>query len=194
MGIVLASANSNKLSEINAISQSSGVIFELPKGEFNPIENGKTFASNAYIKAFEAAKLTGKIAMADDTGLCVDKLNGAPGLYSARYAPTPEEKIDKILKELKDVPLEDRTANFTCSMMLVNSDGDILYSAEGKINGIITFEPAGVNGFGYDPIFFIPEYNKTMAEISEAQKNTISHRALALAKMLKFIQKNRLND
>jgi len=185
--IVLASSNPNKLREINEIASSFGVQFESAPDGFNPEENGKTFEENAFIKAYEAAKLTNKIALADDTGLCVDALDGAPGIYSARFAKTQEEKISKMLSLLKDVPEEKRTAFFICSMVIVNPKGETLFSSVGKINGKIDTKPAGVNGFGYDPIFFIPEMNKTMAEMTEKEKNTVSHRALALNKVLDYI-------
>ncbi len=186
--IVLASANPHKLLEINAIAKKYDICFDLVDGDFNPDETGVTFEENSYIKAYEAAKITGKIAFADDTGLCVDKLNGAPGIYSARYAPTPKEKIDKILCELTDVPQNERTAHFICSIVAVNPQGELLHKTEGIIKGLITLEPKGSQGFGYDPIFFIPEPNKTMAELTDDEKNTISHRALALIPMIEFFK------
>ena len=188
--IVLATSNPNKLREINEIASSFGVQFESAPEGFNPEENGKTFEENAYIKASEAAKLTGKIALADDTGLCVEALNGEPGIYSARFAKTQEEKISKMLSLLKNVPKEKRSAFFICSMVIVNPKGETLFSSVGKINGMIDTKPAGVNGFGYDPIFFIPSENKTMAELTEKEKNTISHRALALKDVLNYIIHN----
>lgn len=186
--IVLASSNPHKLQEINAIANKFGIDFELVDKSFNPDENGLTFEENSYIKASEAAKITGKISFADDTGLCIDKLNGAPGIYSARYAPTPQEKIEKILNELNGIPINERTARFVCSIVVADPKGNTLHKTEGIIEGLITLEPKGTNGFGYDPIFFIPELNKTMAELTDDEKNTISHRALALIPMLEFLK------
>ena len=186
--IVLATSNPHKLQEINAIANHHNVFFEPVGKGFDPVENGKTFEENAYIKASDAAKLMNKAALADDTGLCVEYLGDAPGIYSARYADTQEEKISKLLNELNGIPIEKRKAYFICVMILAAPDGKILNKTVGKIEGYIDTAPHGVKGFGYDPIFFIPKLNKTMAQLSEDEKNTISHRANALLPMLKFIQ------
>jgi len=186
--IVFASANRYKLQEINAIASQFGLNFEAPPDGFDPEETGLTFEENAYIKACAAAKLTGKNAFADDSGLCVDKLKGAPGIYSARYADTPQKRIEKLLNVLENVSENERGASFVCSMVLVNPQGEILHKTTGIINGRIATEQKGSQGFGYDPIFFIPELQKTMAELSEDEKNTISHRARALKPMLEFMR------
>lgn len=188
--IVLATSNPHKLDEIHKINNNSNIVFDVISGEFNPDENGKNFVENATIKAQEAAKITNTYCLADDSGLCVDVLCGQPGIHSARYAPTQQEKIEKILKELKCVPYDDRTARFVCAMVLVDKDGNVLHKEEGKVYGYIDDSPKGENGFGYDPIFFVPEYDKTMAELSEETKNSISHRANALRPMLEWIAKN----
>ena len=188
MKIVLATSNPNKLREIKEITSDINFDLELVKEGFDPVENGSTFRENAYIKAYEAAKLTGQTALADDTGLCIDVLGGAPGIYSARYAPTQSEKIEKIMKELSGET--NRNAHFECSMILVNPEGKILFSSVGRIDGIITKEPHGSNGFGYDPIFFVPKLNKTMAEMAPEEKNSLSHRAKALLPMIEWIENN----
>lgn len=188
--IVIATANPHKLEEINEINTSSDVEFDIVKGDFNPVENGSTFEENAYIKAFEAAKIMRTYCIADDSGLCVDALDGAPGLHSARFAGTQEEKIQKLIKTLEDIAIDKRTAHFISVMVLVDGDGKILHKTEGKVDGIIIDSPKGTNGFGYDPIFFIPEYNQTMAEMDSNLKNSISHRAKALTSMLDWINKN----
>lgn len=188
--IILATSNPHKLEEINAINTNPDIIFDVIKGNFNPDENGTTFKENAIIKAKEAAKITKTYCLADDSGLCTDALAGAPGIHSARYAPTQKEKIDKLLNELKCVPYDYRGAHFTCAMVLVDKNADILHIEEGKVYGYIDDEPKGTNGFGYDPIFFVPEYDKTMAELPEEVKNTISHRANALRPMLEWIEEN----
>ncbi|MBQ9245221.1 RdgB/HAM1 family non-canonical purine NTP pyrophosphatase [bacterium] len=188
--IILATSNPHKLEEINAINKNKNIVFYVIKEDFNPVENGKTFEENALIKAREAAKITGEYCLADDSGLCIDALEGAPGLFSARYAPTPAERINRVIKELNAVPYEYRTAHFNCSMVLVDKNGEILHKETGKIFGYIDDSPKGQNGFGYDPIFIVPEYEKTMAELSEEKKNEISHRANALNPMLKWIEEN----
>ncbi len=188
--IVLATSNPHKLEEINAINTNKKIVFEVIKGEFNPEENGKTFEENAVIKAKAAAKIAKTYCLADDSGLCNDALKGAPGIFSSRYAPTQTEKINKILKEMFAVPYDDRTAHFTCSMVLVDADGNILHKENGKVFGYIDDSPKGSNGFGYDPVFLIPGYDKTMAELDEDTKNKISHRANALNPMLEWIKKN----
>lgn len=186
--VVLASSNPHKLDEIYSISQSSNIDFTLVGAGFDPFESGQTFEENAYIKALEATKITGKIALADDSGLCVEALNGAPGIHSARYAPSQKEKIDKLLDALK---LEsNKRAKFVCSMVLTGLDGEILHKTQGVVEGVIEDEPRGSNGFGYDPVFFVPEINKTMAQMSANEKNTLSHRARALLPMLEWIEQN----
>lgn len=186
--IVFATGNAHKIKEINAISKGSGIEFVLPTGEFNPDENGSTFEENSYIKAKEAALLSKSIALADDSGLCVEALKGAPGLYSARYAPTPQERIDKLLKNLTDV--SNRKAKFVCAMTLVDEAGNILTQQIGECNGEIANKPSGQNGFGYDPIFIPNGYSISLAEMSEEMKNKISHRSLALNKVISFINQS----
>ena len=191
--IALGTTNPHKLEEINAMLKEihpDSVEFVLVKGNFDPIENGKTFEENSYIKAAEAAKIMEIPALADDTGLCVDALNGRPGLYSARYAPDQQSKIKKLLGEMENIEKDKRTAHFVCTMTLVAPDGSKLHTSVGKINGNITYAPSGEHGFGYDPLFFIPELNKTMADMTLEEKNTLSHRARALKPMVKWIIEN----
>jgi len=185
--IVLATSNSHKVEEINAITKDFGVEFILPPKGFDPIEDGETFEDNAFIKAKEANCLTNMPTLADDSGLCVDALNGLPGIFSARYAGTQKEKIEKLLGELKDVPLERRGAKFVCAMVLLDKDGNLLFSDKGECFGKIGLEAKGVNGFGYDPVFVVNGTCKSMAELSEEEKNKISHRAVALDKVVKFL-------
>lgn len=187
--IVLATSNPHKLDEIRAMVKNTDIKFELAPDGFNPVENGKTFEENSYIKASCAAKMCKKHALADDAGLCVDALNGEPGIYSARYAPTQKEKIAKLLNELKNVPNEKRTAHFVCVMTLCAPDGEMLYQTRGEVNGHIVDAPEGVNGFGYDPVFLVDNLNKTMAQMEMSEKNTLSHRAVALSQMVNFLQK-----
>lgn len=189
--IVLATSNPHKIEEINAITKDFGVEFILPEGDFDPIENGETFEENALIKAKEANKLTNMPTLADDSGLCVEALNGEPGIHSARYADTPQAKIEKLLQALEGVPLEKRIAKFVCAMTLLDKNGEILLSTRGECFGQIGFEAKGKNGFGYDPIFIVDGGGLTMAELSEEEKNKISHRALALKNVTTFLQDNK---
>lgn len=191
--IALGTSNPHKLEEINDMLKEihpEGIEFVLVEGDFDPVENGTTFEENSYIKAALAAKIMGIPALADDTGLCVDALNGRPGLYSARYASDQKSKIAKLLDEMKDVPKEKRNAHFVCTMTLAAPDGTKLHTQTGRIDGFIDEKPSGEHGFGYDPLFFIPELNKTMADMTMQEKNTLSHRAKALKPMLSWINNN----
>lgn len=186
MKIVFATANPHKLQEINEISKGSGIEFILPPAGFNPVENGSTFEENSLIKAKEANRLSGMLSLADDSGLCVDALDGAPGLYSARYAGTQAEKIDKLLNELE--PYSDRSAKFVCVMTLLDEKGRILHVAKGECKGEIAKSQSGKNGFGYDPVFIVEDTNLTMADMSEDEKNKISHRGKALTEMISYMK------
>lgn len=188
--IVLASSNAHKVEEINEIANEYGINFIKVKEGFEPIEDGKTFEANSLIKAKEASLLMGTYALADDAGLCVDALDGRPGIYSARYAPTQAEKISKLLNELKNVTEDKRTAHFVCAMTLTNRNGEVVYSTKGICEGKIAYSPYGNGGFGYDPIFLVDGLNKTMAEFTLKEKNTLSHRAKALVPMIKWIKEN----
>lgn len=186
--IVFATGNKHKLQEINDISKNSGIEFILPPGGFNPDETGVTFEENSYIKAKDAAILSKNIALADDSGLCVEALDGAPGIHSARYAPTADERIDKLLTNLADV--SNRKAKFVCAMTLVDEFGNILDKEIGECHGEIAKKRSGVNGFGYDPVFEVDGYGCTMADMSEDLKNQISHRSIALGKIINYIKLN----
>lgn len=186
--IVLGTSNPNKVKELNDIAKNYNVEFILPECKsFDPAENGKTFLENAEIKAREAYRVSkkGELFMADDSGLCVDFLNGAPGLHSARYEKTPELRIQKLLKNMDGT--KERSAHFTCALCLINNNGDVIHKEEGKVFGKIAHSPKGNNGFGYDPVFVVDNLNKTMAELSEDEKNNISHRGQALKHMLEWI-------
>lgn len=154
-------------------------------------ETGSTFEENALLKATEWAKLTGHITLADDSGLEVDALNGAPGLYTARYGSpemTHEERYLYLLENLKDVPKEQRTAQFRCVLAIVAGNGETLKVAEGICAGRIAFAPQGSHGFGYDPVF-IPDGQggRTMAELMPEEKHPISHRGLAIEALKPFL-------
>ena len=190
MKIVFATANPHKIEELKAITENYGtdnIEFILPPEGFNPDETGLTFEENSLIKAKEANRLTGMMSLADDSGLCVEALNGEPGIHSARFAETAQARIDKLLKLLENK--ENRKAKFVCAMTLVNEKGDVIFTTRGECSGKIAYEMSGTNGFGYDPIFIIENIGLTMAEISEDEKNKISHRARALNKVLDFVKK-----
>lgn len=192
MQIVIATRNTHKLEEISRILKVDGVEF-LTLNEFSGYpeveETGKTFADNALLKAQTAAYHSGCWALADDSGLEVEALQGRPGVHSARYAgeeADPLKNIQKLLAELKALPRDKRTARFVCSMALV-SNHNRAYFTEGKIEGLILEQPQGSNGFGYDPVFWLPPYGKSMAELLPEEKNGISHRTLALKKIAPLI-------
>ena len=188
MKIVFFIVYAHKLKEIQEIAKDTGIEFILPDDGFNPIENGDTFEENSLIKAKEAARVSGNISLADDSGLCVDALNGAPGIHSARYAETPQARIDKLLNAINGKTV--RSAKFVCAMTLVDENGKILFKTRGECLGKIAEKQSGQNGFGYDPVFLTKDtdYTKTMAEMSEEEKNEISHRGRALRKVLAYLQ------
>jgi XTP/dITP diphosphohydrolase len=180
--IIIATKNEGKVKDFKLLFKEKGVIvkslldIEYP---FEIEETGTTFKENAIIKAQEVANYTGNAVIADDSGLSVDALDGRPGVYSARYGSDDMDGVTKVLHELERVPNEARTARFHCALALAQPSEDPII-VEGTCEGKITHEPRGLNGFGYDPIFFITELNKTMAELSKEEKNKISHRADAL--------------
>lgn len=181
--LVAATGNKGKLREFCEILKDFEIISMKDLGiDIEVEENGETFKENAYIKASEIAKLTDFPVLSDDSGLCVDFLCGAPGVYTARYAgenATDEENINKLLDALKDVPEDKRTARFVSVICVVFPDGNAVYG-EGTCEGRITFAPSGENGFGYDPVFYTEKYGKTFAELTADEKNSISHRRCAL--------------
>ena len=187
MEFVLASRNANKLREMQSILADISLL-PLPETAPEVEETGKTFAENAILKAASAASFTGLPAIADDSGLVVDALQGAPGIYSARYGgascQTDEERNALLLKNMQGV--KDRGARFVCVIALVYPDGTRIL-AEGICEGEITLAPCGEGGFGYDPIFHVTQAGKTFAELTDAQKNALSHRGKALAKFRKKV-------
>lgn len=189
--IVLATGNEGKVKEFEGLLLGvAGKIIGLGDLESPPeiVEDGETFMENALKKARIIAKYSGRPALADDSGLAVDALGGKPGVYSARYAgegATDDDNIDKLLRELGDA--ENRNARFVCFLALVTPDGKETV-VSGKCEGVILTERRGSGGFGYDPVFYLPEYGKTMAEIPPALKNEISHRARAAEKLVHLLK------
>ena len=182
MEFVLASHNQKKLDELRQILDGLGVqVIPLPEGAPEPEENGSTFAANAQIKAHAAAAFTGKAAIADDSGLCVDALGGAPGIYSARYADgTDQGNNQKLLCEMEAIPNGQRQARFICAVACVLPDGRE-FTVQGECEGEILRQLYGTGGFGYDPLFYVSTYDCTFGQLPQQIKNTISHRAKAFA-------------
>lgn len=190
--IVLASGNQGKIKEIEAILKGHKIV---PQSHFNveeAEETGSTFVENAIIKARNAALHCKLPAIADDSGLVVDALNGAPGVISARYAgfgASDQENLDKLLQDMQDIPVEQRSARFVCVIVLMRyADDPLPIIAQGIWEGVILSKSLGENGFGYDPIFWVSTHQKTSAELSSAIKNSISHRGQALNKLTRLIQ------
>lgn len=188
MKIVLATSNEHKVKEINEIVKNFNLEFILPPKDFNPIENGKTFEENSLIKAKEAWDISKEWTLADDSGLCIDALDGRPNIYSARYAETPQKRIERVLNEMQGK--NNRKAHFACCMTLINPKGEVAFQHTGICEGEITTEPKGTNGFGYDPIFRPKGYQVTIAELPEEEKNKISHRSIALREVVKYLKKS----
>ncbi|MGI6607160.1 MAG: XTP/dITP diphosphatase [Peptococcia bacterium] len=193
MQIVMATRNRGKAAELQQLLGDLAVDFltldsfsEIPEIE----ETGQTFRENAVLKAQTVAHYTLLPTLADDSGLSVDALGGQPGVYSARFAGEPysdEKNNRKLLALLKGVPLQQRTARFVSALAFITADG-LLKVSEGYCEGFILEEPRGSGGFGYDPLFYLPSFGKTMAELSPTEKNQISHRGKALREMLPFLR------
>ncbi|HSK70981.1 MAG TPA: XTP/dITP diphosphatase [Pyrinomonadaceae bacterium] len=193
MQILVATKNAGKIKEIEELLSDLPIQLRSLK-EFENIpeaeETGKTFAENAAIKAKFYARQTGLWSLADDSGLAVEALGGAPGFFSARYAgenSSYAEKIGKLLKELEAANDENRRAAFVCVAAIADEKGEIKFSAEGVCRGEISREPRGANGFGYDPIFVPEGFDKTLGELSVNIKQEISHRARAVRKIIRFL-------
>ncbi len=199
MPLLVATSNPHKIEEIAAVLIPLGIdvvgldsLDEIPP---EPVEDGDTFEANAQLKAIGYAIATDRLCLADDSGLEVDALGGAPGVHSARYAGIGETRAErdranneKLLRELQDIPEDQRTARFVCAMCLVDAEGKILAETRGEFPGLITNRPRGSNGFGYDPLLYLPDVDRTSAEVSPAEKNARSHRGHATRRMAKQLQ------
>lgn len=192
--IVFATGNAGKIREINAIMADTGMEVVSMKDagiQIDVEENGKTYEENALIKARAAAAVSEDIVMADDSGLEIDYLNGEPGIYSARYLGENTSyriKNADLVSRLEGVPDDKRTARFVCAIAAVLPNGREL-TVRAAIEGRIGYEEKGANGFGYDPIFYVPEFQKTTAELTETEKNEVSHRGKALRLMKEELKK-----
>ncbi len=184
--LVVATGNSGKLREMQDYLADLGWEFALKPDSLEIEETGDTFAANACLKASLVAQATGNWAVADDSGLQVAALNGAPGIYSARYGKTDEQRISRLLSELGNEP--NRQAQFVCAAAIARPDGAISVQAEGICPGEILYTPRGTGGFGYDPIFYVSAYKMTFAEMTPELKRKISHRGQAFRTLLPQIR------
>lgn len=192
--IIFATGNEGKMKEVRMILKDLGLpVLSMKEAgvQADIVEDGTTFEENAKIKAVAVQKLTGALVLADDSGLEIDYLNKEPGIYSARYMgeDTPYSvKNANLISRLAGMPDEQRTARFVCAIAAAFPDGEVL-TTRGTIEGIIGYEERGENGFGYDPIFYLPEYKKSTAELSPEEKNALSHRGRALRQMEEELRK-----
>jgi XTP/dITP diphosphohydrolase len=184
MRLIVATSNPGKLKEMQAYltDPELGLELVLKPAELEIEETGVTFLENACLKASEVAKALGEWAIADDSGLQVDAMNGAPGIFSARYGTSDANRIERLLKELGDEP--NRSAQFVCAVAVARPDGAIALQTEGICPGEILKAPQGKDGFGYDPIFYVPAQQMTFAEMPADVKHQVSHRGLAFAQLL----------
>ncbi len=184
--LIVATGNPGKLQEMQAYLQDFSWDLQLKPPELEIAETGNTFLENAAIKASQVALALGQWAIADDSGLAVEALNGAPGLYSARYGNSDTARIERLLQEL--ATHKNRQATFFCAVAIARPDGSIAYLVQGECLGQILQEPSGTGGFGYDPIFYVPEYQQTFAQMSPDLKNRISHRGKAFEQLLPLLE------
>ncbi|PIG93167.1 RdgB/HAM1 family non-canonical purine NTP pyrophosphatase [Gloeocapsopsis sp. IPPAS B-1203] len=180
--LVVATSNPGKLREMQLFLIDSGWELTLKPDDLDVEETGETFSENACLKASVVAKLTGKWAIADDSGLAVDALNGAPGVYSARYGKTDTDRIQRVLRELQDT--SNRQAQFVCAIAIARPDGEIALQTQGICRGEILLAPRGNKGFGYDPIFYVPTHQMTFAQMPPELKQQVSHRGQAFKALL----------
>jgi len=194
--IILATHNKDKQVELSSELNSKDVNI-LSLGDFPQIgeivEDGNTLKENALIKAHTIYSITGLPSISDDTGLEVDALNGEPGVFSARYAGencSYMDNVNKILKSMSKIPLDLRRAQFKTVMAFVSDNMELV--SEGSVEGLITTKPKGIGGFGYDPVFYVPEMMKTFAEMTTEEKNKISHRGIATRNMIQLLRSNQI--
>ena len=189
MKIILATKNKGKVADFEKLTENMNIeVISFLDEEINfpdVVEDGETFEENSMKKALEIAKYTGMITVSDDSGLCVEALDGAPGIYSARYSgenATDSKNIDKLLEEMKNIPQGERQAKFVSVVSIAKPDGTV-QSFRGEVEGEIIFERKGTNGFGYNPVFFSYELQKTFGEATMEERVTVSHRARAFREL-----------
>jgi len=186
--LIIATTNAGKVIEIRSgLGELPGWVLEpLPPDTPSIEETGTTFIDNAILKAEYYSRLTNDLTLADDSGLCVAALEGRPGVHSARYAPDPPARIRRILSEMQPVSEGKRQASFYCALALAEK-GRIIWTVQGEVHGVIARRPSGTSGFGYDPVFLLPELNSTMADLSTEDKNRLSARGKALLRLRHFL-------
>lgn len=193
MKLLLATGNQHKVQEMQHILKPLGNIEVVSARDFpeipEPEETGQTFLENARLKALHYAKDTGLYTLADDSGLVVDALGGRPGVYSSRYGKSDADRIGRLLGELEGVEAEKRTARFQCAMVLARGNSEVAHTL-GTLEGQIAFSPRGEHGFGYDPVFYVPQLECNLAEVEQEVKNQLSHRGRALKQMLPILQQH----
>ena len=187
--LIVATTNAGKVIEIrSALGEvSDSCLDALPDGIPAVEETGETFRANAVQKAEHYSKLIDDLTLADDSGLCVTALGGRPGVHSARYAGNPAARIQRVLREMQSVPDAGRDAMFYCALAVAQY-GKIIWAVQREVSGFIAHSPSGTAGFGYDPIFLMPGWNRTMAELTTEEKNRLSARGKALAELCKFLK------
>jgi XTP/dITP diphosphohydrolase len=192
MRLLIATRNPGKVQEFRYLLAPLKALLRFPSDlnlHLEVPEDGVTYVGNARQKALAYARAAGMTTLADDSGLEVDALDGAPGVHSARYAPGRDsDRVDVLLAQLRHVPWEQRTARFRCVIVVALASGDF-HSAEGICEGRIALEPAGQGGFGYDPVFYLPDYDCTMAQLPQEEKNRISHRARAVEAAIPMLRR-----
>jgi XTP/dITP diphosphohydrolase len=199
VNILFATSNPHKIEEVEAILAPLGIevqsLNDLDTQPPEPVENADTFEGNARLKAIGYSQMTGRRCLADDSGLVVDALQGAPGVNSARYSGVEGDRSNrdaannaKLLQELREVPEGDRAARFVCAMCLADPDGTIVAESRGTFEGVISHHPQGDNGFGYDPLLYLPDRNCTSAELTSDEKNARSHRGEATRALSKLLR------
>jgi XTP/dITP diphosphohydrolase len=195
LNLLIATNSPHKLAEYRAILADLPVQLTSPSEEgleLSPDESGITFEENAIIKARAFAAASGLPSLADDSGLEVDALNGEPGIFSARYGGTSrfdqEGRYNLVLQKMADVPWEARTARFRCAIAIATPATELVGVVDGRVEGYISYEPRGMNGFGYDPVFYVSEFGKTLAEMTAEQKHKISHRGRAARAAIPLIK------
>jgi len=192
--LTVATTNPNKVREFQSLLSTLQGWEICVQPEFvTPIEEtGATFMDNAILKAIHTSTFVDGLVVADDSGLCIDALDGRPGVFSNRYAADDAARIHRVLTEMQTVPQENRSARFVCALALAQRN-QVVWTGEGKVEGVISRNPQGTNGFGYDPVFYIPEFSRTMAELTLEEKNRISHRGRALQQLMRhFVVSERL--
>jgi XTP/dITP diphosphohydrolase len=186
--LIIGTTNAGKVIEIRSgLGELQGwSLTALPAGAPSVEETGATFLENATLKAEHYSRLVDDLTLADDSGLCVAALEGRPGVHSARYAPDPAARIKRILHEMREIPDGKRQAVFYCALAIARA-GETLWKDQGEVAGVIAHAPSGTAGFGYDPVFLLPEFGRTMADLGIDDKNRLSARGKALAKLRKYL-------